>query len=353
MKIEKIDVNFKKEEYIESEKKIVYTMPNDKFRLYGVSYDEKLGQFTRMDHEVAQKVSEGVGYLSTHTSGGRVRFATDSTTIAISVAYPSLDDMPHMPLTGSAGFALLEKDGNTYKTVCMFRPNHAERTGYTGEVKVESKGIREYIMFFPLYNPVSELKIILESSAVLREPETYRDVAPILYYGASIDQGGCVSRPDGSYTAMLSKWNDIDFINLGFSGSCRGEQLMAEYLSGIDCSLFFMAYDGNAPSAAFLEETHYPFYETFRRGNKDVPIIFMSVPCFDGFPEGNERRQILKNTYTKARENGDDKVYFLDGEILFGESDREMCTVEGLHPNDLGSYRIAKVIEKLYQEIGL
>jgi len=197
------------------------------------------------------------------------------------------------------------------------------------------------------------LKIYLDSSATLIEPEKYRNIAPILYYGASIDQGGCASRPDCSYPAMLSKWNDIDFINLGFSGNCKGEPLVAEYLTDIDCSLFFMAYDGNAPTVEYLEQTHFPFYEIYRRARKDVPIVFMSVPCFDNFPDAEKRREVLRNSFVKAREQGDKNVYFIDGETLFGCEDRDFCTVDCLHPNDLGFYRIAKVIQKLYQEIGL
>lgn len=353
MKIEKIDPNFKKDEYVPSIGKTSYTIPCDKFDLYGVFYDENIHQFVRMDNKIAYDVSDGVGYLSTHTSGGRLRFSTDSTTIGISVKYPSLDKMPHMPLTGSGGFALLEKEGNTYKTVSVFRPNHNEENGYTGEVKIKNDGIHEYILFFPLYNGVSELNVILDSCATLYEPEKYRNTAPILYYGASIDQGGCASRPDCSYTAMISKWNDMDFINLGFSGNCKGEPLMAEYLTGIDCSLLFMAYDGNAPGVEYLEATHYAFYETYRRVKKDVPIVFMSVPCFDCFAYAEERREVIRKSYLKARENGDNNVYFIDGETLFGEKDREICTVEGVHPNDLGFYRIAEVIHKLYKEIGL
>jgi two-component system response regulator CssR len=229
-----------------------------------------------MNHNVAQEVSDKVGYLATQTSGGRLRFSTDSSVIGISVKYPSLHPMSNMPLTGSCGFALVEKTGDIYKTVAIFRPQPDEKNGYTGEVKIKSQGRHEYILFFPLYNAVSELNIYLDESAKLYEPEEYRDIAPILYYGASIDQGACASRPDCCYPAMLSKWNDIDYINLGFSGNCKGEPLMAEYLSGIDCSLFFMAYDGNV-SVEHLERTHFRFYEIYRQAKKDVPVIFMSA----------------------------------------------------------------------------
>lgn len=351
LQIEKIDSNFRKEECDRSNK-IRYTIPCDSFDLYGVYYDEVLHQFIRMDHRVALEVSDKVGYLATQTSGGRVRFSTDSSVIGISVKYPSLHPMSNMPLTGSCGFALVEKTGDIYKTVAIFRPQPDEKNGYTGEVKIKSQGRHEYILFFPLYNAVSELNIYLDESAKLYEPEKYRDIAPILYYGASIDQGACASRPDCCYPAMLSKWNDIDYINLGFSGNCKGEPLMAEYLSGIDCSLLFMAYDGNV-GVEHLERTHFRFYEIYRQAKKDVPVIFMSVPCFDNYPNTQERREILRQSFLKAREQGDDHVYFIDGETLFGEEDREICTVEGIHPNDLGFYRIATVIRELYREINL
>ena len=113
-----------------------------------------------------------------------------------------------------------------------------------------------------------------------------------------------------------------------------------------------MAYDGNV-SVDHLRRTHFKFYETYRRVRKDTPIIFMSVLCFDNYPDTGERRTILRQSFIDSQQQGDPNVYFIDGETLFGAEDREICTVEGIHPNDLGFYRIAKVIHKLYREIGI
>jgi hypothetical protein len=41
---------------------------------------------------------------------------------------------------------------------------------------------------------------------------------------------------------------------------------------------------------------------------------------------------------------GDKHVYFIDGEKLFGEEDRLECTVDNVHPNDLGFYRMYQSI---------
>jgi hypothetical protein len=56
-------------------------------------------------------------------------------------------------------------------------------------------------------------------------------------------------------------------------------------------------------------------------------------------------------TYQNALKAGDENVYFIDGEVFFGEYDRELCTVDRIHPNDLGFYRMAQVIEPVIKSI--
>ena len=264
MNIERVDKNFLKTA-VRTSNKIRYTIPCDGFDLYGIFYDEKRRKFMRMDGDVAEGINEELFYLATNTSGGRIRFSTNSSVIGISVTYSVFGEMPHMPLTGSCGFALLEKVGREYKTVSVFRPNHSEKSGYTGEVIVGDKRKREYILYFPLYNEITSLNIFLDNDSELFKAERYKDIKPILYYGSSIDQGGCASRPDSTFPATISKWNDIDFVNLGFSGNAKGEPEIADYLSTIDSDMLVMGYDGNAPDVDFLERTHFNFYKTYRK----------------------------------------------------------------------------------------
>ena len=54
---------------------------------------------------------------------------------------------------------------------------------------------------------------------------------------------------------MVSRYFESDFVNLGFSGNCKGEDLMAEYIASCDMSIFVYDYDHNAPSADYLRET--------------------------------------------------------------------------------------------------
>jgi lysophospholipase L1-like esterase len=132
---------------------------------------------------------------------------------------------------------------------------------------------------------------------------------------------------------------------------------MAEYISGLDMKAFVLDYDHNAPSVEHLQETHYPFYEIIRKAQPDLPILMLSKPDFDGryteygFEMNRKRRAVIEETLRRALENGDQKIRFIDGETFFGDSDRDSCTVDGCHPNDLGFFRMAEKVIPVLKEM--
>ena len=351
--LEKYDPNFKTSTASErKDGKDFYTIPNSNFDLYGIFYDEKNKCFCRMPADATALVSPGVSWLSTHTAGGRVRFSTDATLMEIYVAYDRFEPHNHMPLSCSAGFVLIEEgEGRNFHIESM-RPTLAGQKGFTGAATLRGGKMRDYILYFPTYNRVTELKLAFNEGAKIQGGKKYRDIKPILYYGSSITQGGCASRPDNAYQAHISKWNNIDYINLGFSGSAKAEDGMVDYLASIDCSLFVCDYDHNAPSVEYLKSTHYRLYERYRASQPNTPILFLSRPDFDVNPaEAKARETVIKSTYQKARGNGDKNVYFLAGRTFYGKENRENFSVDGCHPNDLGFYYMAKGIYKKMKHI--
>ena len=358
MDIKKIDKNFN----IESERADglkYYRIPCEPFDLYGVYYEEKTERFVRMPSDIADGISQSVGVLNSNTAGGRIRFSTDSKRICVSVKYKALSSMPHISMLGSSGVVLLEERGDKTVFVYSFMPNYyandsdnKTENGYSVTKTVNDGKLKSYILYFPNYNDVSELKIGLDENAYVGHGKKYKNIKRILYYGSSITQGGCASRADNAYQAFISKWSNTDFINLGFSGSACGEIKMAEYLANIDCSVFVCDYDYNAPNPEYLEKTHYNFYKAYRNKRKNTPIIIISNPDTDeNFLQAKERLKVIKKTYERALKEGDKKVYFIDGKTLYGKNDRENCTVDGTHPNDLGFYNMAKRIYRVIKKI--
>ncbi len=353
MGIERIDKNFATSQTVECKDGMAYyAIPNERFDLYGVYYCEKTHRFTRMPDDVAERVSEGVRLLAPWTAGGRLRFSTNSSKIEIKVEYDELYTMRHMPIFGQGGFTLLEEREAGRKLYKVLAPNFTDEKGFTDVALLPADGkMHDYILFFPLYNGVKSLTVGLEETACVKGGKKYRDEKPILYYGSSITQGGCVSRADNAYQAWIEKWNNLDFINLGFSGNAKAEDTMIEYLAGIACSLFVCDYDHNAPNAEHLQNTHFKLYEGFRKTHPDTPILFLTKPDWFNDPQGEERAKIIRQTYLRARKQGDKNVCFLHGKNFYKVSEREYCSVDGCHPNDLGFYRMAQAIYRKMKQM--
>ena len=144
---------------------------------------------------------------------------------------------------------------------------------------------------------------------------------------------------------MICRRNNIDYINFGFSGSGRGEDSIAEYMASLEMSAFVSDYDHNAPNPDHLKATHYKLYETIRAKHPSIPYIMISKCDVDGnYADSLVRREVIYQSYAKARQNGDCNVYFLDGSSLFRGPYQSMCTVDNCHPNDLGFALMADAI---------
>lgn len=319
------------------------------FRIHGLIFEN--GQFRRIPESVAKATSQGVYDLHKHTAGGRVRFRTNSSYVAIHATMPSIGKMAHFALTGSAGFDLYIRENEKERYYGTFMPPFRILNGYEGIMDFGTREMREITINFPLYSEVSNLWIGLEEDAQTEGPSSYAMETPIVYYGHSITQGGCASRPGNAYPSILSRKYHCEYINLGFSGSAKGEPEIARYISGLDMRLFVYDYDHNAPTEEHLEKTHEPMFRIIREANPDLPIVIMTATAMTHDTDTQLRRkQIIYRTYGNALARGDRNVYFLDGMTCFDECG-DGATVEGCHPNDLGFAFIAKTLDKLLMDL--
>lgn len=322
----------------------------DPFRIYGLILpNEEDPFFTRMPRKVAETVSKDVLQLCPCTAGGRIRFQTDSATVAIRVKIHSHFKGDHFPLTGTAGVDLYA-DGAYRGT---FRPTLKLEDSYEGWVDLRGKQMREILLHMPLYAGVISLEIGVEPGSELLPGGEYKYQTPVVYYGSSITQGGCASRPGNSYQNNISRRYDCDFINLGFSGSAKAEETMIDYLISLPMSIFVMDYDHNAPTPEYLEETHYKMYRRFRDARPDVPIVMASMPKVTATVNSVRRRAVILDTIAKAKAAGDENVYFVDGKEMMAMFGDDGGLVDDCHPNDLGFLCMARafgeVIGKLLE----
>ena len=352
--ISTIDKNLKIAESFGRDDIVLYDAAKAPFRLFGVYYKD--GAYRRMPQEAAKAVNDGVYRLSEHTSGGRVCFSTDSECIAVTCTRPTFWAMGHMARTGNGGLSLYQRVDGRWLYLATFVPP-ATASGFSSIVNLPGgKKERELMVQMPLYAPISSLQIgVAEGSSLSAWQGEYTHKKPIVFYGSSITQGGCSSTPGGDYAGRVSRRFDADYINLGFSGSAKGETAMMKYIASLSMSVFVYDYDYNAPSAEHLEKTHYAGYRTVRDAQPDLPIIMMCAPNYDRIGHNMpERRDIIAASYERALAEGDKNVYFIDSKEHFATFNADECTVDGSHPNDLGFDRMANAVatalKKIWQE---
>lgn len=320
----------------------------DPFRIYGLILpNEEDPHFMRLPQKLADQVNKQVKALASCTAGGRIRFRTDSATVALRVKMHNVYRGDHFPITGSAGLDLYA-DGIYRGT---FRPPFEITDGFESRVDLKEKKMREILIHMPLYSGVISLEIGVEPGSELLPGDEYRYTNPVLYYGSSITQGACASRPGNCYQNMISRKLDCDHVNLGFSSGALAEEIMIDYMATLPMSVFVMDYDHNAPTPEYLEETHYKMYRRFRDARPDVPIVMATMPKVTATANSIQRRKTILATIEKARAEGDNNVYFVDGKEMMAMFGDDGGLVDDCHPNDLGFLCMSRAFGAVIGEI--
>ena len=344
--ITQIDPRFLTSVQLDRNSVTAYDVTLPPFSVHGLLLpQDENDRFRRLPEEVAAATNPGVLELHANTAGGRVRFVTDASVIGICAVMPRRCRASHFALSGSCGFDLYaaKTDGSGVHHVQTFLPPYDMTDTYTGVYRCAGGEMTEYTLNFPLYSDVSSLYVLLSKGATVGAPRSYRVQTPVVYYGSSITQGGCASRPGNAYQSMIARRLDCDFVNLGFSGSACGETVIADYIAGLSMSAFVMDYDHNAPDVAHLAATHAPMFARIRAENPTLPIICVSRPDYFFCPaECEPRRQVIEKTVRDAVVAGDRYVSFVDGRDFAAQFGAGDCiSVDGCHPNDLGFFCMA------------
>lgn len=319
---------------------------NEPFVLGGLIKPEDNGnEYYRLDASDKDKYSDANKGLGHHTAGGSIRFSTDAEVISIKVdnRFSSVG-MHHFCDRGVWGIDCYVGTGTAREYVGKMMQTFADNPEHNqGEISLP-KGIKEVMINLPLYGGINKLEVGFPKGTKVGKP-TKRTVGAVAFYGSSITQGGCVSRPANSYANIVCRALDADCVNYGFSGSAMGEIVVAEHIASRELACFVMDYDYNSPSLEHLESTHEPFFKCIREHQPNLPVVFVTHPFYAKATEGDLKRiAIVRKTYENAVNNGDKNVYFVDSSDFFTPEMRDLYSVDNLHPNDLGQFSMAETI---------
>ncbi|HEX3147303.1 MAG TPA: SGNH/GDSL hydrolase family protein [Gemmataceae bacterium] len=315
----------------------------------GQGWTDIKAPFDRLPAKAEKTARPPVWSLSRQSAGLCVRFITDATTIHArwTVTGKNLA-MPHMPATGVSGLDLYVKmSTGKWQWVANGRP--AGETTTSQLANGLTAGEKEYLLYLPLYNGVTSVEIGLPKETTLKKTDARpaEKAAPIVFYGTSITQGGCASRPGMVHTAILGRWLDRPVINLGFSGNGTLDMDIAALMGELDAAVFVLDCLPNLNAAQVAQRTE-PFVRELRKAKPTTPILLVEDRTFANAPSlpalakrSAESRANLKKAFDALVAAGDKNLHYLLGDKLIGDDGEG--TVDGSHPTDLGFLRQADV----------
>ena len=294
MDISKIDKNLAVNTTIDKPDIVWMDSSLPPFKVYGAVTSNP---YTRMPLDIAKSVNDGVYSLSKNTAGIRLKFRTNSSYVAIHCERNNGYKMPHMTDACQSGFDLykISKNNEQY-FIGMFMPPVDCGKGYDSVINLSGE-MTDYVINFPLYADVDKLYIGVKEGCNFEEPCEYSNDKPVVFYGSSITQGGCASRPGNCYQNFLSRSLNMDYVNLGFSGCGKAEDAMLDYLASLEMSVFVSDYDHNAPNAEHLKNTHYKMYKKIREKHPEIPYIIISKPDYRYDSDNDKRRSLIIETF--------------------------------------------------------
>lgn len=207
-----------------------------------------------------------------------------------------------------------------------------------------SDGIKECILYLPLFDRIDSLEIGIEkSSAILPLDNPFRH--RIVFHGSSITHGSAASRAGMSYVSRFGRENDLYCFNMGFSGQCKLQKEFALILARIKADAFIFDTFSN-PNPHEIRTRFNEFVDIIRESHPETPLIFIQTirrekrnfnRLADAFE--NEKQQVAKKM-VKNRMKKDKNIYFIDSDGFLG--DDSLGTADGTHPTDLGFSRMLK-----------
>lgn len=314
--------------------------------------------YDRLPARAKAMVRGPVWGLSHHSAGLTADFRTDAT--SIHVRWELTSDrlaMPHMPASGVSGLDLYVRSASApgpWRWAANGRP-----TARVSTAKLVSgliPGTRDFRLYLPLYNGVRVVEVGIPSGHRIQRLDRSVDAPkPCVFYGTSITQGGCASRPGMVHTSILGRRLNWPVINLGFSGNGRMEIEMAELIAELDASVYVLDCLPNM-SAELIEERFKPFVQLLRQERPHVPILLVEDRTYaDAFihPSRQERnrsnRAALRAVWSDLLRAGVSDLHYLAGDQLLGLDGED--TVDGSHPTDLGFVRQADAFMKVLAPI--
>lgn len=309
-------------------------------------FDEATGKLNRLN--VTDGISDALKASAAKTTGGRIRFRTNSSKLVITVRLGEFSaTLKNICNNGVCGVDVYTGNG-TAKTWLKTADITNGVRSYTLEVALDGT-MTDVTVNLPYYAEISDITIGFTKGSKIASPTPYAYEKPIVFFGSEEILGVNACRPGNVAAEMVTRTLDANLVNFGFDYTDADRALLAEKIASLDMTALVYAYSGSETDA----NLHTEFYQKIRAAKPDLPILFVSEVTldFDASEEEKKPSEALKEAYRKAVEGGDTNVFFLDGRYVLPKDFRDLCSDDGEAINDLGQYYFASALYEALKPI--
>ncbi|AEW02169.1 hypothetical protein A4D02_34390 [Niastella koreensis] len=305
--------------------------------------------YQRIDSVEAKEMPQAVKNLAKQSAGIAILFETNSRIIRAKWDLPKEVYLHNMTPDAHSGLDLYCFKAGKWQFVSIGRVAPGINQNQIIVQNMDSS-LKQFMLYLPLYNGVSQLQIGVQQNATINKPTkpAVNTARRIVVYGSSVVQGASASRAGMAYPAILQRRTGFDWINLGFSGSAKMEMPLAKYLATVPADCYVLDCIPN-PSPEEISERSYPFIKYLHEQQPAIPIvlvetIFRQNGLWDQQVGNTVKRQNeeIRKTYERLKKEGVKNIYYLETDKLIG-NDHE-ATIDGIHLTDLGFTRMADAV---------
>ena len=318
--------------------------------ILGRAFDATEGLYGRLPVDMKNEYREELWTLGAHTAGVAVRFSSNAKTLGVKWSLKNDFSMYHMTASGIKGIDLYVLENDKWHYLGTGRPGGKQSSSLIIGNMVGAE--REYLAYLPLYDAATALAFGCDSSAFIAKPKqnilrSYKTtgVKPIVFYGTSIVQGGCASRPGMVHTSIMGRALQTDVINLGFSGNARCDRSMLKTLERIDAKIYVLDFVPNCTLQMVKDSAEY-FISNLAKSKPDAKIYLVENIVFPTTiadmktdKELREKNRELYFIYDRLKKNYQNLVYIKTDKMIGIDGE---ATVDGVHLTDLGFLRLAE-----------
>lgn len=313
--------------------------------VFGRGWSKTEPVFGRLPEHAEKSLPEKVWKMRRNSSGMYVEFVTDSPNVTIRWALEDdISGEPNFNICAESGIDLYVLVGKKWRfAVALTASALCNEVPALVDLMRKKRKIR---LYFPFRNCLRSLDVGIDSGMAFEwiKPE---NVAPIAYYGSSIIHGSYGSRSGNGITQILGRAFDRPVINLGFSGSARMEEGMAELLTELNPCCYLIDPLPNA-DAALLEERLEIFLRKLCSAGKNTPVILLTDAdrrnawLYRKNVQAHNKKRETAVRIVKQLQSEFPLLFLIDMKNAMG-NDFE-GTIDGIHPDELGVFRFVSFL---------